>query len=117
MDIYQRIAVFYERLKALPAFTSHSQALAEIARILTEVEDAYSGVARDPSDMPVVTDGRLYPPVSAYARKADVPDVIIYTQKGHRTHISDDGAILIVNRRTEKIEFEKPSSTGRRIEI
>ncbi len=117
MDIHQRIALFYQRLEASPAFASHEQALAEIARILTEVEDEHSGVPRDPSDMPVVTDGRMYPPVAAYARKTDLEGVILYTQKGHRTYISEDGAVLIVNRRTEKTEFEKAGRTGRRIEL
>ena len=31
MDIYQRIALFYERLEALPPFTSHDHTLAEIS--------------------------------------------------------------------------------------
>jgi hypothetical protein len=117
MDIYQRIALFYQRLGALPAFESHDQALAEIARVLTEVEDEHSCVPRDPSGMPAVTGGRMYPPVAAYARATDIQGVIMYAQKGHRTYISDDGAVLIVNKRTEAIEFEKPGRTGRRIEL
>ena len=117
MDVRERIALFYQRLGGLPAFESHDQALAEIARTLTEVEDEHSGVAREPSDMPVVTAGRMYPPVSAYARETDIPGVIKYTQKGHWTYISEDGAVLIVNRRTEKAEFEKPGSAGRRIQL
>ena len=69
MDIYQRIALFYEQLEALPPFTSHDHALREISRVLTEVEDEHSGVPRDSSNMPQVTGGRMYPPHPVYANR------------------------------------------------
>ena len=116
MDIYQRIAIFYECLESLPSFTSHDHALEEIRRVLTEVEDRYSGVPRDPSDMPLVTAGRMYPPHPVYAKQMGVPGVISYTQKGHRTYIGEGGAVLITNRRTGAVEFEKPGIAGERIE-
>jgi hypothetical protein len=116
MDIHQRLALFYEGIAALPAFSSHDQALAEISRLLTEIEDTHSGVPRDPTNLPVATDGRMYPPHPAYAKESGIDRVTLYTQKGHRTYIRDDGAVLIINRRTLAIEFEKASVNGGRIE-
>ncbi len=116
MDIHGRIALFYERLDRLPPFTSHDHALQEISRILTEIEDEYSGTARDPTDMPEVTRGRMYPPHPLYAKPTGTTDVILYTQKGHRTYIGNGGAVLITNRKTELVEFEKLGMNGQRIE-
>ncbi len=78
--------LFFEQLAALPGFTSHDQALAEIGRVLTEVEDAHSGVARDPTDLPAVTGGRMYPPHPAYSEATEIKDVILYTQRRHQTY-------------------------------
>jgi hypothetical protein len=117
MDIHERIALFYERIEALPAFTSHDHALAEISRVLTEVEDEHSGVPRDPSDMPAVTGGRMYPPHPSYAKQTDIQGVTLYVQKGHRTYIGDGGAILIVNRKTGAIEFQKADVDGGGVEL
>ncbi len=117
MDIHQRIALFYARLEELPPFDSHDHALAEISRVLTEVEDEFSGVPRDPSDMPAVTGGRMYPPTRFYAKQTPVSGVILYVQKGHHTYIGDGGAILIINRKTGATEFEKCDCDGRKVEI
>lgn len=115
MDIKERLQVFLERLNALPPFTSHDEALAGIDRVLTAVEDELSGIARDSTGMPEVTDGRMYPPVLAYAKECDLPGVTLYVQKRHFTYISVTGAMLIVNRRTGSQEFEKADGNGMRI--
>ena len=117
MDIHERVVLFYERLSQLKAFASHDEALFEISRILTEIEDAHSGVPRDPSDIPLVTSGRMYPPHPAFAAKTELVDVFVYRQKGHLTYIRSDGAVLIANRRTRAIEFDKPGHTGERISL
>jgi hypothetical protein len=117
VNIYERIALFYERLEALPAFTSHDHAMAEISRVLTEVEDEFSGVPRDPSDMPVVTGGRMYPPHPVYAKQTDIQGVTLYVQKGHRTYVGDGGAILINNRKTGEVEFQKSGIDGGGVEL
>jgi hypothetical protein len=116
MEIHERIALFYEQLEVLPPFVSHDHALQEIGRVLTEIEDQHSGVPRDLSDTPEVTGGRMYPPHALYAKQTDLPGVILYTQKGHRTYIGNGGAVLIINRRTGAVEFEKPGIGGERIE-
>ena len=115
MNIKERLQVFLERLNALPPFASHDEALAAIDRVMTAVEDELSGIARDPSGMPEVTGGRLYPPVSAYARDCDLPGVTRYVQKRHSTYISATGAVLIVDRTTGSNAFEKADGNGTRI--
>lgn len=116
MDIYQRIDLFYQRLEELPPFQSHDQALAPIDRVLTEIEDEHSGVERDASGVPMVTGGRMYPPNSMFATDCDLLGVTLYVQKGHFTYIAEWGAVLIRNRRTMNLEFEKKGSDGRGIE-
>jgi hypothetical protein len=68
MDIRERLQEFYRRLLELPPFASHDVAFAAISQVLTDVEDELSGVPRDPTEMPKRTDGRMYPPVPAYAK-------------------------------------------------
>lgn len=115
MDIHERIRLFYMHLGELPPFQSHDHALAEIDRVLAQVEDEHSGVERDPSGMPVVTGGRMYPPHPAFAKECDIPGAVLYVQKGHFTYIGEKGAILIRNRKSKIVEFEKDGSDGRGI--
>lgn len=115
MEIKERLQVFLERLNALPPFASHDEALAAIDRVMTAVEDELSGISRDSTGMPEFTDGRMYPPVSAYFKLCDLPGVTLYVQKQHLTYISDTGAVLIVSRRTGSKEFEKADGSGTRI--
>jgi hypothetical protein len=117
VDIQQRLQEFYRRLDELPPFASHDEAFAEISRVLTEIEDEFSGVPRDPTGMPKKTDGRMYPPVSAYAKQCDLPDVVLYVQTGHQKYIGNNGAVLIVNRRTGIPVMDRPSQDGRRIDL
>jgi hypothetical protein len=117
MDISQRLVLFYERLGALPPFESHDQALAEIWRVLTEIEDQFSGVLRDATDMPVLTDGRMYPPHRLYAKQCEIPGVTLYVQKGHWTYIGERGAVLIRNRKSGTVEFEKAGIDEGRIRL
>jgi hypothetical protein len=62
MSFRERLDELYRRLGLLPAFSSHDEALAAISRVLTEVEDGFPGVPRDPTDTPTDTKG---PHVSA----------------------------------------------------
>src|SRR5947209_530801 len=116
MDIPERIRLFYRRLDELPPFQSHDHALAEIDRVLTQVEDEHSGVERDPSGMPAVTGGRMYSPHPAFAKECDIPGVVLYVQKGRLMCIGERGAILIRNRKSMIVEFEKEGSDGRRMQ-
>ena len=117
MDIRQRLQELYRRLGELPPFASHDEALSEISRVLTAVEDEHSGVERDPTGMPKRTDGRMYPPVPAYAKQCDKPGVTLYVQTGHQTYIGDNGAVLIVNRRSGTTELDRPGQDGKGIQL
>lgn len=117
MDMPQRLQLFYGRLGELPLFGSHDEALAEISRVLTEVEDAHSGVERDPTGMPKRSDGRMYPPVPAYAKQCDKPNVTLYVQTGHQTYIGANRAVLIVSRRTGESALDRPFQDGKGIPL
>jgi hypothetical protein len=115
MEIRRRLQEFYRRLGDLPPFASQEEALSEISRVLTEVEDELSGVPRDPTGMPTKSDGRMYPPIPAYAKQCDLPGVTLYVQTGHQTYIGANGAVLIVSRRTGAPELDRPGQDGGRI--
>ena len=66
--------------------------------------------------MPAVTGGRMYPPHPVFAKRTDVSGVTLSMQKGHRTYIGNGGAVLIINRKTEAVAFDKPGTDGERIE-
>ena len=117
MEIRQRLDLFFSKLDGLPPFESHNHALAEISRVMDEVEEEHSGVPRDLSGVPKRTDGRMYPPHPVYAKKTDLAGVTLYIQTGHQTFIGDGGAVLIINRRTGLMELDRPGSNGERIQL
>lgn len=111
----ERLAVFYERLRAAPACASHDEAFAMIAKTLTEVEDEFSGVPNQIENH--LHDGRMYPPLpdNTFTVKGR-PELTRYRSRGHQIYISDQGAVLIV-RADELIDLSKASSRGEEITL
>jgi hypothetical protein len=90
-------------------------ALALIERIMTEVEEEFSGVPNDPAKYR--SDGRLYPPQADAVRGVPGrPDLRRYRSVGHNTFIGLDGAIFI-----QGIEgtclLDKPARSGATITL
>ena len=84
-----------------------------IARLLTEVEDEFTDIPRNPEAW--MTDGRMYPPQEDSRRK--VPEnerVTRFRSRGHNTFIGRNGAIEI---RTVEgdILFVKAGADGKNV--
>lgn len=104
------------------AASSRDDALALIASIFREVEDAHSGVPLEPFNAE-----RLYPPVAEMARVVEgKPWLQRYRHTSHYTLIADNGAIVIrVFERGikngvmaivgERTELDKPGADGRTV--
>jgi hypothetical protein len=108
----ERLRLFLHRLAAAPAAASHDEALALIEAIVNAVEDEHSGVVANPAKWR--TDGRMYAPQSDHARAvADRPGVTAYRSVSHRTLIASNGAIAIIELRTESLLIEKPGGDGK----
>jgi len=94
MDKCARLQLFYERLHAAPAQSTHDESFVLLCDTLNAVEDEHSGVPSNPDNFQ--TDGRLYPPQSDCSYAVDgFPDVTRYRSAGHNTYISTNGAIEI----------------------
>ncbi len=105
--ITERLKEFYHRLGNLPRAKSAEDALEELARTLDAVEDALSGISKQtPPPPPSMPDGRMYPPLSDYIiRRAD--GTIMAWTRGHIIEIGVDGSLVIRNKRTKAVEFNK----------
>ena len=116
----ERIALFFERLKAHPAAATHDEAFRAVADILNAVEDEFSGAPYDPEKH--LSDGRMYPPQEDSRRQvAGRDDVVRYRSRGHNTWIANNGAMRI-----EKIGnkgqpavlcLDKPGADGKTVEL
>ena len=106
-----RFRLFLDRLMAAPAAANHDEALALIATTLTAVENEHSGVPANPALWQ--SDGRMYPPQADMARpSADLPGVIIYRSRAHRTFIASNGAFAIADAHTAAVRIEKSGHDG-----
>lgn len=112
MDKKARLKLFYERLGAAPAASTHDEAFALIRTTLDAVEDEHSGVPNNPQNFQ--TDGRLYPPQIDSVRKVEgLPDVLRYRSSNHNTFIGSNGAIEVRQIDPEEGQFAKPGADGK----
>jgi hypothetical protein len=105
--IIERLNEFFHRLGNSPRANSAEDALEEIGRTLDAVEDALSGIPKQtPPPPPSMPDGRMYPPLSDnILRRAD--GTIMAWTRGHIIEIGADGSVVIRNKRTKAVEFNK----------
>jgi hypothetical protein len=109
----ERLSIFLGRVAGEPAAATGPDAMQQIVRILTDVEDELSGFPNDPTAW---LDGRLYPPNADAER--DVPghpDVKRYRSKEHNTFIRANGAIRIEVVGTREVIFDKPGANGAKV--
>jgi len=105
-SIVQRLGELYRRLRQLPRTGSAEAALQLLCCTLEQVEDEFSGVAKQsPPPPPDVFDGRMYCPGEDHIlRRAD--GSILALTRGHRIEIAADGRLRIVNKVTLQIELD-----------
>lgn len=109
----ERLSVFFGRLAGEPAAATGPEAMQQIVRILTDVEDELSGVPNDPAAW---LDGRLYPPKADAKREVPGrPDLERYRSRDHNTFVRANGAIRIEVVGTREVVFDKPGASGVRV--
>ena len=112
MDKYARLQLFYERLQAAPAASTHDESYTLLCDTLNAIEDEHSGVPNNPDNWQ--TDGRLYPPRSDRSYAVDgFPDVVRYRSAGHNTYIAKNGAIEVKVVVTNAVDFTKLGANGK----
>jgi hypothetical protein len=108
----ERLALFYERLQAATAASSHDEAYALLCSTLNAVENEHSGVPFNPDNWQ--TDGRMYPPQQDRASRVEgFPEVIRYGSFRHNTFIASNGAIEVRIIATDAVHFVKPGANGK----
>ena len=116
----ERILEFFKRLKAAGPFSTGSEALAELACVMTEVEDELSGIPKNPQAAAGPDDGRMYPPLDhTYVVLSPHSGVQIYKHVSHLTYltyIGENGALKITNRYDGAIEMDLSGGDGRTID-
>ena len=106
-SIQERLQEFYRRLKSAPPVSTADEALAQLVRILDEVEDELSGVPKQfPPPSLNKFDGRMYPPLPDHVDRTAEGGIHART-RGHVIDIGPNGRIVIKRKRTGTIEFEK----------
>lgn len=101
----ERLTEVYRRIAQLARPGSAQECLDQFCRVLDEVEDALSGV---PKQCPPPADGggRMYFPLTD--RTAHLADgAIEAVATGHIIRVSADGGIVISNRQSGEVEFER----------
>lgn len=107
----ERTALFLKRLKQARKASTFDEAYTLLCDTLNKVEDEHSGVPYNIEQWR--TDGRMYPPQMDNARPLeDYPGMTRFRTLAHHVFISDKGAILIYNRRSESIDLSKSGKDG-----
>jgi hypothetical protein len=113
----QRLAIFFDRLAALPPAATFTEARAQIERTLREVEDEFSGIPD--ADPLAEKKGRMFPAQDDKMFPAQgLSGVVVLRSRFHNTYISSNGAIEIRRESTlpgARIDFEKVGLDGRKV--
>lgn len=93
----ERLQMLIEQLKAAPPRATGEEALLLIETTLDAIEDAHSGVDKNPEHFNTrQTDGRMYPPHPWFKVASKYARCSCYRQAGHKTYILQNGAFRIV---------------------
>lgn len=90
----QRLEKIVDRLLKAPQAATDTEALQQLADVITSVEDQFTSIPNNPTRWQ--NDGRLYPPQADSRREVShTPSVKRYRSRGHNTFIGINGAIEI----------------------
>ncbi|MDJ0648976.1 MAG: hypothetical protein QNJ60_09730 [Xenococcaceae cyanobacterium MO_188.B19] len=107
VPIQERLEEFYRRLDKASSAKSADEAFKLVCDTLNQVEDELSGIpCKNPPASPSKPDGRMYPPQEDYTKRNN-DGSIEARSKGHKIEIGSNGSITIINKKTQKIEFQK----------
>jgi RHS repeat-associated protein len=106
MSKADRLNKIFGQVTSAPNSTTAQQAMQQMHTSLDAVEDAYSGVPKNPNPG-LAPDGRMYP---AQPDNIVVGDdgSITATSRGHITTYGSDGSITVTDRATGNVVYYKP---------
>jgi hypothetical protein len=91
----------------MPESSNADEVLSRIAETLEEIEDAWSGIARqDPPPPPNVSGERMYPSQEDFITRHESGAITAFT-RGHRIEIDAHGGFKIFDRRTMQLILER----------
>ncbi len=102
----QRLTMVFDNVAQAPAATTAEEAMQQMHSTLDAVEDAYSGVPKNPNPG-LAPDGRMYP-VQGDRIVTGADGTITATSRGHVTTYSPNGSITVTDRSTGAVVFQKP---------
>lgn len=116
MDRHVRLQLIYRLLDKKPPASSSDEVFKMMEEAFDEIEDVYSGVAKNPNAARTASsDGRMYPPHPKF--KAPNVEPPTYRHRGgHKTVIAANGSFRIIkieNDFSERVVFEKRGADGR----
>ncbi len=100
-----RLYEVYRRVMELPRPGTAQQALDQFCAVLDQVEDELSGIPKV-TPPPVTGGGRMYCPLADRTTHLPCGGIDAVTT-GHVIHISANGTMLVTNRRTGEVEFQR----------
>lgn len=102
----QRLETVFQRVGSAPSAKTAEEAIQQMHGTLDAVEDAFSGVPRNPNPG-LKPDGRMYP-VQADRMVTDADGTITATSRAHVTTYGPNGSITVTDRATGAVVFQKP---------
>ncbi|MBB1260169.1 hypothetical protein [Streptomyces alkaliterrae] len=108
MEIHERLALVYQRLRDLPPARTAEEALHQLDTTLTKVEDEHSGVPFNPN-AGLASDGRMYFPREDFTTRHPDGSVTALT-KGQVITAQPNGELTITSRRTGEVVYHRPGA-------
>jgi len=110
----ERLGKFMEKLSEADGVSNPEDALELINKTLDNVEDAYSGVKKNPNaaSMPNRDDGRMYGILDDTFVKKHKDGSLTARTKGNKIEIGANGSIRILSKDGKKVFLEKPGITN-----
>jgi RHS repeat-associated protein len=102
----ERLDMVYNQVTGLPSAKTAQEAMQQMHSTLDQVEDAHSGVAKNPKPG-LAPDGRMYP--TQPDRMVTGPDgSITATSRSHVTTYGQNGSITVTDKKTGNAVYHKP---------
>jgi hypothetical protein len=105
LPMSQRLNLVYEKLDSAYPATNPMEAMQQMNRVLDTVEDAYSGVPKNPAPS-LKSDGRMYP-VQSDNIVVQPSGGITATSRRHVTTYGPDGSITVKVKETGQVVYQK----------
>lgn len=112
----ERVQLLFQELTNAAPQSTEPGVLRLIEETLDLIEDAYSGVPKNPMHFETIKpDGRLYAPHPQFKIASRRPGCSCYRQAAHKTYVAANGAFRIVAMTSagEDVVFDKAGADGK----